>query len=72
MNIHQPSPLNRTVDYATEWGAKALAARIVAYWAKRGFYPKVWVEALLTTSSPAANEHLNYVVKSDMVRGWPQ
>ena len=33
-------------DYTSEHGAKVLAAKIESFWAKRGVYPLVWVEAM--------------------------
>lgn len=63
--------LNPAEDYGTEYGAATLAARIRAYWARRGRFPNVWVERLLTTQSPSANERFAYIVQSDMVNGRP-
>lgn len=64
--------LNPAEDYGTEWGAATLAGRIRAYWNQRGKYPNVWVERLLLSQSPSANERLNYIVQSDMLGGKPQ
>lgn len=63
--------LNPAEDYGTEWDAATLAARIRAYWARRGRFPNVWVERLLTVQSPSAGERFNYIVQSDMVGGKP-
>lgn len=53
-------------------GAHRLAARIRAYWEARGKFPAVHVEQVLTRGSPAAGESFYYVVRSNMIGGFPQ
>lgn len=57
------------IDYLEEKGAHILAARVRAYWARRGGpQPVVWVEKVVR-----GNRSLDYIycVSSDMRNGRP-
>jgi hypothetical protein len=51
--------------------AEAIAGRVRAYWAALGQHPHVWAERQRMTAS-ATDGRLFWVVRSDMLNGWPQ
>lgn len=52
-------------DYLQHHNALMLASRIRAYWSAKGLYPAVVVEQAQIFDKPL------YVIRSDMVGGWP-
>lgn len=56
--------LKSGVDYMTSGGAQQLTGFILAYWAKRGKYPQVWIEH--------DTKREIVVVRSNMTNGHPQ
>ena len=57
-----------TVDGFTQDGAKRLADMIASHWATRGFSVDVILEPLQFHPSLRSG---GWVVRSDMVNGWP-
>jgi hypothetical protein len=55
----------------TEAGAKRLAKTIWEYWAARGATPRVYV-SIDSGSLRANRDGTMYVVRSDMVNGYPR
>lgn len=66
-NGKMPLPLHQ--DFTTHTGAHILAARIRAYWDKRGRHAGVYVTQDLASEKYRGEGH--YVVRSNMVGGWP-
>jgi hypothetical protein len=50
--------------------AEGLAAKTRAYWSARGKCPRVWVQQEAVIASKTS-ERLMWVVRSNMVGGWP-
>lgn len=61
-------PLNRDHDYTTRAGAESLATCIRSYWLQRGRVCRVRV---VHNPLGKANGADNWVVRSDMMGGWP-
>lgn len=55
-----------TADTFSEPEARAMAERIARYWDDQGYDVKVWVEEV-----PAKGGEPMYVVRSNLVGGWP-
>lgn len=67
-NRHKPP----APDSFNREGAEQLAARIRAYWQRRGKTVDVRVESNHTGYAPAMRGADWFVVRSDLVNGWPR
>lgn len=58
-------------NYFTQEGAEELARRVERYWRDRGYRVRAWTERV-GTFEPLLRTSGWYVVRSDLVNGWPR